>query len=286
MDSNAFVRRHAVSTYFALVFAISWAGVLAVIGPRGFPGTKEQFETLFPLVYVAMLIGPAVSGVLLTAVVSGRLGLRELASRLLRWRVGLRWYAVALLTAPILTTAVLAALSLFSRAFLPAIVTAPDKASLLLFGLVVALGAGVFEELGWTGFAVPRVIQRRDLLTSGLVVGLLWGAWHFLATLWGTTNPAGPIALMLYLAAALFSFLPPYRVLMVWVYARTGSLFVAMAMHASLTASAIVLLPAADASPLLIAVSDLAFAAALWIAVALLAGRINRVDRIAEEYAA
>jgi hypothetical protein len=49
-----------VATYFALVFAISWGGVLLVIGgPGGIPGTPEQFETLFPFVYLAMLVGPA-----------------------------------------------------------------------------------------------------------------------------------------------------------------------------------------------------------------------------------
>jgi hypothetical protein len=62
----------------------------------------------------------------------GRGGLRDLRSRLFRWRVGIRWYALALLTAPLLETAILAAFSLTSQAFLPAIITAEDMASLLV----------------------------------------------------------------------------------------------------------------------------------------------------------
>ena len=68
--------------------------------------------------------------------------------------------------------------------------------SLLLIGLVVGLVTGIFEELGWTGFAIPRLRLRYGVLTTGLIVGVLWGAWHFLifweATLSGAL-PAGPL---------------------------------------------------------------------------------------------
>ena len=53
-----FIKKHPVVTYFALAFALSWGGVLLVIGFDGIPGTPEQTETLFPLVYLAMLVGP------------------------------------------------------------------------------------------------------------------------------------------------------------------------------------------------------------------------------------
>ncbi|MDD7942922.1 hypothetical protein PHK61_31380 [Actinomycetospora lutea] len=73
------------------------------------------------------------------ALAYGRAGLRDLGSRLLRWRVGVRWYAVALLTAPVLWTAIQGALSLTSDAFIPGIITTDDTASLLAAGLVVGL---------------------------------------------------------------------------------------------------------------------------------------------------
>ena len=137
-------------------------------------------------------------------------------------------------------TAILLALSLLSPEFLPGIFTTDDKASLLLFGIVAGLMVGIFEELGWTGFAIPRLRLRYGVLTTGLIVGFLWGAWHFLVNFWASGSPSGALSAGPLAARRLvFSvgILPAYRVLMVWVYDRTGSLLVAMLMHASLTAS-------------------------------------------------
>jgi len=280
MTVKAFITRHPVPTYFALAFAISWGGVLMVIGgPAGITGTTAQTDPLFPFVYLAMLAGPSVAGILLTSLVYGRVGLREFLSRMLRWQVGARWYAVALLTAPLLVAATLFALSLASPVFLPGILTTSNKASLLLFGIAVGLGAGFFEELGWTGFAVPGLRLRHGGLGTGLIVGLLWGAWHFLVTLWGSGSSSGALSLVLFLFVALFSFLPPYRLLMVWVNDRTESLLVAMLMHASLTASVLILGPLAISGVPLLAY-DLVLAAALWVVVAALAvanrGQLSR----------
>ena len=111
--TKTLVMRHPVLTYFALAFlspgaASSWWSV------PGIPGPTTPTEGLLPLVFLAMFAGPSVAGILMTGLVDGRAGFRELRSRLLRWRVGARWYAVALLTAPLLLTAVLLALSLLS----------------------------------------------------------------------------------------------------------------------------------------------------------------------------
>src|SRR5918995_4828725 len=77
-----------------------------------------------------------------------------------RWRVGARWYALALLTSPLYLTAILLAFSLSSPDFLPRILTTTDMASLLLFGIGWGLiGGGLLEELGWTGFAVPTLLK-------------------------------------------------------------------------------------------------------------------------------
>lgn len=93
---TAFIKQHPTPTYFALAFAISWGGVLVVIVPGGIPGAPEENAALFPFAYLAMLAGPSVAGLLLTGLVHGKPGFRELRSRLLRWRVGARWYAIAL----------------------------------------------------------------------------------------------------------------------------------------------------------------------------------------------
>ncbi len=159
---TAFMRRHPVTTYFALTFALSWGGALLAIGRGGaMRGTTPASDPRFAYAVMAMLAGPSVMGLLLTALVHGRSGLRKFASGLLAWRVSVRWYLVAVLTAPLVMTATLVALSFTSPAFLPGIFTSDDKRSLLLVSLAVGLSAGVFEELGWTGFAIPTIAGSR-----------------------------------------------------------------------------------------------------------------------------
>jgi uncharacterized protein len=157
---RTFTRRHPVMTYFTLAFAISWVGILFVAGgPGGISASRLPSEMQLALLYPTMVLGPSVAGLLLTGLLYGREGFRELRSRLLKWRVGARWYAVALLTAPLVFTAVLLILSLSSPEFLPGILTSDDKASVLLMGIIAGLIAGIFEELGWTGFAVQTLLS-------------------------------------------------------------------------------------------------------------------------------
>ncbi len=271
MNAKVFLERHPILAFYALVFAISWGGILLVVGgPTGILGTEEQVRSLMPFVLLALFAGPSVAGIVLTGLVYGRAGFRDLLSRMTRWRVGVRWYVVALLTGPLLVTMVLLGLSLTSPDFLPRILTTSDKATLLLFGIGWGLlGGGLLEELGWTGFAVPTLRRRHGVLGTGLVVGLLWGVWHFLIAFWAiSSTTSGEISLGIFLPALVFyvGSLPAYRVLMVWVYDRTESLLVAILMHASLSASMLIF------EPLGLAVVPgvtwaLALATALWVVV-------------------
>jgi uncharacterized protein len=152
---KSFVQRHPMLTYFILAFTISWGGFVIAVGPGRFPATPEDFATLLPFVALAVLIGPSVAGILMTAFVDGRAGLRELLARLLRWQVGARWYAVALLTAPLLYMAILPALSLLSAVFVPGIFESADKATLLLSGIVGGWWSASSRSLGGQGSPCP-----------------------------------------------------------------------------------------------------------------------------------
>ncbi|MCL4859137.1 MAG: CPBP family intramembrane metalloprotease [Caldilineaceae bacterium] len=267
---QAFIKRRPVLSYFALTFAISWGGILIALAPVGFPISTEQGE--FYLALMVNQAGPLLSGILLTSLIYGRAGLREFLSRLLRWRVGARWYAVALLTAPLLAAATLFALSLISPVFLPGIFATNDKVSLLLLGLVVGILGGL-EEPGWTGFAVPELRRRYSILVTALIVGFLWGAWHFLLTYWASGDASGAFSLSRFAPALVFyvAVLPTFRVLMVWVYDRTESLLVAMLMHASLTASVTMIFMPLAASGAALSTWYLVLTAVLWLVVAAVA---------------
>jgi CAAX protease family protein len=275
----AFIRKHSVLTYFALTFAVSWGGAFLAIGQAGgMKGTTPASDPRFVYALVAMLAGPSIVGIVLTAVLFGRAGLREFLARLLMWRVGVKWYAVALLTAPLLMMATLLALSSWSRAFVPGLFTSDQKAALVLVSLAVGLSAGIFEELGWTGFAIPEVRRRCSLVAAGLIVGVWWSAWHLFPNLWSLRAASGDLATPVYLAATAIGvfvgYLTAFRVLMVWVYDHTHSVFVAMLMHASFTASLLMLNPLGLSGANLVTYS-FALAAAVWAVVAVVAV-INR----------
>jgi len=243
--------------YFILTFIISWGAIVMLVGTDGIPVDPDQAVTLG----MAILLGPSITSILLTGLASGRKGYRELGSRLFKWRVSFSWYAVALLTAPLSTAAVLILLSFFSSEFVPSIFMSENKISLLIMGIIAGLMVGFFEELGWTGFAIPRMRLRYGVLATGLIVGLLWGLWHFLL-FWEKDSFSGVLPLVL-LLARLFSWLPAYRILMIWVYDHTESLFVVILMHTSLVATLMVIDPVLSGGSLVIFI--LARAAVLWV---------------------
>jgi membrane protease YdiL (CAAX protease family) len=265
-----FIQRRAVLLYFVLTFVISWGGFL-LVGWRGiFADTSWQTDPQFPGAVLAMLAGPPVAALLMTIIVSGMPGLRELLVRLLRWRVGVRWYAAALLIAPLLTMTVLFALARLSPVFLPSIVTAQDKVTLLLSGVMVGLVGGFAEELGWTGFATPRLRAKAGVFAVGCIVGVIWGVWHLLQMWWVGRTSSEMLALTVFMPLYMLSAiaqLTAFRVLMLWVYDHTQSLLVAVLMHASYIFSTLfVLAPPTTGVPFLIFSGT--FTLALWGVVA------------------
>ncbi len=257
----SFARRHPVLAYYVLVFAISWGGTLLALGPGGFVGTTATARTQLWVGGPISLLGPSIAGLLFTGLVYGRAGLRQLLSRLLRWRLRAGWYAFALLLAPLITT-----LSLLVRSTSPAIATASDKLGLLLTGIALGLvSSPFFEELGWMGFAAPELRKRHGILRTGLLMGALWGLWHYpiFSASGLSSGSLSPLAFTLLL---LFTWLIPYRVLMVWAYDHTHSLLLSILMHVPIVADQFVLNPATS-SPEFAAGSNIIFAVALWVVV-------------------
>src|SRR5215213_9734200 len=268
---KAFVERHPLLSFYALAFAITWSGLIMVVGgPSEILGTPQLLGKRLALVMLAWLAGPSVASILMTGLVHGRAGFRDLLTRMTRWRVGARWYAVALLTAPLLVTAVLLALSLGSPAFLPTILTTSDKVALLLMGMVGTVVGGIFEELGWTGFATQILLrQRYGVLGTGLIIGVLWGVAHLPLYYWASFNLSGALWPGFLVTAQVLAWFPAYRVLMVWAYDSTESVLLAMLMHASLTASQVIFASLATAVPLF--TYTLVLGAVVWLVIGVVA---------------
>lgn len=243
--NDTFIKRHAVLVYFILAFVITWGGVLLVSGGlAGLPATKDEFARIQPRFIPAVLGGPLIGGILMIALVRGKTGFTELWTRLSKGRVGLGWYCFALGIAPFVLMGELLVLSRFSPAFTPGILLTQDKISALVAAIIAGLIVGICEELGWTGFAVPQLRMRWGVVATGLIVGVLWGAWHiFLNAFYVSRAYSADLPPALFVLARglgdLVGLLPAYRVLLVWMHERTGSLLLVILMHASLTASTI-----------------------------------------------
>jgi len=276
-SARAFIKRHAVVIFYVLIFAVVFGPALILGGPGVFfetrnfvsPGAKLATSAdMGPFLIVAMLSGPptyALVAILVVGLTSGKAGLRDLRMRMFHWRVDIRWYAVALLTAPVLWIGIQGALSLTSGVYVPGIIAADDKAGLLVTGLAAGLVAAFFEEIAWTGFAAHELLKRHGVLATGLVVGGLWCLLHL--PFYGPAS-SGDLPRALTLPVNLFAYLLPYRMLMVWVYRHSHSVLIAILMHLPLPALSFTLGSAAMAGAP-DTIFSVVFGATLWGVVAL-----------------
>jgi membrane protease YdiL (CAAX protease family) len=116
------------------------------------------------------LWGPAVAAALVASV-AGVDAWRDLRTRILRWRVPVRWYLVALLL-PILVSGFRTAVESIAGAAGPVEFQPVSALGLIVFVLVAG------EEIGWRGFALPRLLARFGPWMGSAVLGVGWAAWH------------------------------------------------------------------------------------------------------------
>lgn len=157
-------KRNPITLFFVLTFLISWGGILILIAVNGMPATVPEAQTQLPLTIMVFLCGPLLSGLVMIALTDGREGFHALLSRLIKWRLSLAWYAVALLTAPLVFVAVHSLLFLISPVYSPGFL-GPNGASLVWLSIVSGIIVGICEEIGWFGFAIPKLRLRYGILT-------------------------------------------------------------------------------------------------------------------------
>jgi CAAX protease family protein len=207
----ASIKRHPLVAFFVLAYALTWPLIPLV--------------SVSPLLGFPALFGPALSAVIVAAVTDGGPGLKDLLGRLVRWRVGARWYAVAL------GLPLLLALTAWGLNLLLGAQTSVNFGGLSILNFVVFVLI-VGEELGWRGYALPRLLAERSALAASLILGALWGAWH-LPTFFvlGAPQYGLPFSAFLLLTVA-------YSVVIGWVFVQArGSVLIASLMHGAINLS-------------------------------------------------
>jgi membrane protease YdiL (CAAX protease family) len=247
------LRRRPLLSYFVLVYAASACALLIIGAPRLDSSAGHSMASL--VMFPVMVLAAGLAGLLMTAVTQGTQGLHRLATRMTRWHLHRWWLVVLIPPVGILTVQVV----------LAAVVSSNFAPQFLVFGIAAGLIAGFFEEIGWTGFAYPRLQTRSGALGGALLLGVLWAVWHLpVVDALGAASPHGAAWPAFFASFALM--LIALRVLIAWLYANTQSVLGAQLLHASSTSS-LVVFGAPAVSPDQEALWYLAYGLVLWVAV-------------------
>jgi uncharacterized protein len=199
-NRRAWPARRRLALFFGLAFVLSWCvWPLTLLNPDSSP--------MVPF-------GPALAAVAVAFLCGGKEGLLRLVRQLARWRVSVRWYLAALALPCVLVVAA-AALTVAGGA--PAPDLGPNPGWFMLVGTFAStlVIVGLFEELGWRGFALPLMQQNHTALAAALLLGVVWSLWHLPELASDPTGQRPPVPFMLMVIAQ--------SVLLAWIYNSTRS---------------------------------------------------------------
>jgi membrane protease YdiL (CAAX protease family) len=272
------MKRRPLLAFFALTFGLTWGlGACFALFPAQLTAVFGKVSVTNPLFMLAVY-APSISAVVVTGFIDGAAGIRRLLGGFLRWRIGIQWYLAILVGIPMLSVIAI----LVNAAITQTALGIDHWYQLFLLGptghwiadaaatgglwsvVLVILGSffadpGPFgEELGWRGFALPRLLTGRSALSAGVILGIIWGVWHLPAFLIGGT-PQNSMSFPLFIIGAV-----GISVLMTWAFKGTGgSVVSAVLIHWTFnTCSDLTRMPLA-----LVSVGLIVIAAALVVAI-------------------
>jgi CAAX protease family protein len=217
------VARHQLAVFVVLAFALSWSvWPLVVLNPASSP--------MVPF-------GPALAALAVTGLAGGRRAVLDLVRQLTRWRAGPGWYLAAL--SPLALTPLAGLLAVAAGAPAPAVdlpATVFAVPAVLLTTLVVV---GLFEELGWRGYALPRLLRHHRPAAAALILGAIWLLWHLPELV---SDPTGQRPVLPFAVTVLAQ-----SVILTWLYGGTrAGLPLVMTFHAAADTAARFVLTAFD----------------------------------------
>jgi len=221
-----------LASYFLFALGFSW--LMFLPGLLVYYGVLSLSAQAVRLFAIAGLLGPILSGFIMTGVTEGWPGISRLLRRMVRWRVGLRWYLFALIGLP----AVMVLATIIRPGALESLDVSAQPITLAYLNAFVGMaiiGGPLFEEPGWTGFAQPRLQQTYGPLLGGLLLGGLWALWHLPGFLIPSEDirdipPRGTLLDFAVFALALVGL----RLIIIWVVNNTrDSVLMAILVHAS-----------------------------------------------------
>jgi membrane protease YdiL (CAAX protease family) len=234
------MRKHPLFFFFLMSYAFSWIVLIPyVLSVWGI--LKGNFSFLYIL---KPFVGPTLAAIVMTGITEGKAGVLRLRDRLKQHRAGLKWYLFILLGIP--------ALILFGIVIQPGMLgsfqglTSKILVSYPVYFVIVFFGVALPEEIGWRGFALPRMQPRYGPLWGTLLLGILWAFWHLLYFLTPDHGGGPGTSLATYLINFSYFFLivMAFAIIFTWIFNHTqGSIFIANLMHATIDAPQLVWIP-------------------------------------------
>ena len=213
------IKKHQLITFFALSYLIMFGVIFGFIYFR-----PSQPLQRWSLVWLFSVFSPSIGALIVSWISGGMPEIKRLLSGFTRWKVGFAWYfwAAFLILGPLAITLIYKALGNPSPGIIPGetILTMSETILFTLFSGPIA------EEMGWRGFALPRLQGRYNALVSSLILGVIWTCWHIpLFFLTGATQMSIPFPIYLVLVLTITTY-------MTWLYNNTrGSLIITVLAH-------------------------------------------------------
>jgi membrane protease YdiL (CAAX protease family) len=233
----AWVKKHPLPAYFIWAFGVTWLFAFPIaFSQQGLGLFSLPDGVVFALFLLATYVGPAPAAFIVTGIIDGKAGVKQLLRRMVQWRVGIRWYLIVILGYPLLF---LAGLTLVTGTDTlkdaiqnwPLIFTV--YVPLILFGMLYpALG----EEPGWRGFALPRLQVMYGPIVASLVLGSLHALWHLPVYFIPGAITNGGFDLNIFIANSLTIIVA--TIVWTWLFNNAGaSILFAMLVHATSNAA-------------------------------------------------
>ena len=238
---KALLARYPLISFFGMAYAFSWIvwapWVLGEDGANVLPpalSVPSAAATARLLLAGGILAGPTLSAFIMTATTEGREGVRRLLGRLVLWRVGFRWYLYSLIGVPLI---MFLGTMVYSMS-LPNLGALGGPSYLLSylasFAFVTLLGGPLLEEIGWRGFALPRMERLQGPLLASVILGVMWALWHlpeFLVPTWAASSGGGGIVGIASFTLTAITF----TIVITWVFNNTrASVLLAILVHSSI----------------------------------------------------
>jgi membrane protease YdiL (CAAX protease family) len=233
MSKRLVTKNKSLRDYFIIAYLIPIAATVLATLKDGMPTglVTNQLDAWAMVVFLSMVHAPTIAAMIVAFRDEGFEGIKDLFRQLKYWRFKIKWYLLALLIFPLLIFTALLLLSLFSQRFSPAF-----SISILILGTFIS---ALLEEIGWIGYAAPRMLKRFSVLKTGIFLGIIHAFWHLAAGIWGAGTFYGQLYAISFLLSVVSLII--LRIFILWVYIRTKSLVLSWLTHFSWTGGQLLL---------------------------------------------